>query len=295
MLSESNQVRIENSNWVGLIFNRFTLEMKIFFRSDLDWFGLVWTQISEWFGIFRICSKWNPKLNFNSVRINPITDWKFNLDKSEDSFGLKIWLDFIRMKLSPTRINFQLICIKRDWKLSPDRYGIKSDLYSTDLEQTRLKNFSGLIRISSDTDYEMIRSSSKGFRMNSCSKLKFKSSSDWKFDRSIWGFGLKIWFEFNRIEISNWVWLIFNRFASNFFQIGSNWHRNIFRNTLVPHCGTPCTSSHLTLDFVVPFPLSLPSRQTKDILGQTRAGWRSRISSVTHLCSLTNMYHGTPS
>ena len=61
------------------------------------------------------------------------------------------------------------------------------------------------------------------------------------------------------------------------------------------HCGTPRVSSHLTLDFVVPCPLSLPRLQTKDIFGQTRAGWRSRISSVTHLCSLTNMYHGTPS
>ena len=62
--------------------------------------------------------------------------------------------------------------------------------------------------------------------------------------------------------------------------------------SLVPHRGTPCADSHLTLDFVVPCPLSLPSQQTKDIFGQTQAGWRSRISSVTHLCSLTNMYHG---
>ena len=66
------------------------------------------------------------------------------------------------------------------------------------------------------------------------------------------------------------------------------------RITLFPHCGTRRTSSHLTLDFVVPCPLSLPSHQTKDIFGQTRAGRRSSISSVTHLCSLTNMYHGTP-
>ena len=64
--------------------------------------------------------------------------------------------------------------------------------------------------------------------------------------------------------------------------------------TLVSHSGTPRVSSHLTLDFVVPCPLSLPSLQTKDIFGQTQAGCRSRISSVTHLCSLTNMYHGTP-
>ena len=47
------------------------------------------------------------------------------------------------------------------------------------------------------------------------------------------------------------------------------WEKHI---TLVPHCGTPCTSSHLTLDFVVPCPLSLPSLQTKDIFGQTHAG-----------------------
>ena len=42
--------------------------------------------------------------------------------------------------------------------------------------------------------------------------------------------------------------------------------------TLVPHRGTPCADSHLTLDFVVPCPLSLPSHQTKDIFGQTQAG-----------------------
>ena len=43
-------------------------------------------------------------------------------------------------------------------------------------------------------------------------------------------------------------------------------------STLVPHRGAPRASSHLTLDFVVPCPLSLPSRQTKDIFGQTQAG-----------------------
>ena len=58
-----------------------------------------------------------------------------------------------------------------------------------------------------------------------------------------------------------------------------------FTITLVPPCGTPPVSSHLTLDFVVPCHLSLPSLQTKDILGQTHAGWRLRISGVTHLCS----------
>ena len=47
---------------------------------------------------------------------------------------------------------------------------------------------------------------------------------------------------------------------------------NAFNSTLVPHCGTPRVSSHLTLDFVVPCPLSLPIRQTKDIFGQTQAG-----------------------
>ena len=41
--------------------------------------------------------------------------------------------------------------------------------------------------------------------------------------------------------------------------------------TLVPPSGTPRVSSHLTLDFVVPCPLSLPSLQTKDIFGQTLA------------------------
>ena len=42
--------------------------------------------------------------------------------------------------------------------------------------------------------------------------------------------------------------------------------------TLVSHRGTPLASSHMTLDFVVPCPLSLPSPQNKDIFGQTQAG-----------------------
>ena len=44
------------------------------------------------------------------------------------------------------------------------------------------------------------------------------------------------------------------------------------KTTLVSHRGTPRATSHLTLDFVVPCPLSLPSQQTKDIFGQTHAG-----------------------
>ena len=43
-------------------------------------------------------------------------------------------------------------------------------------------------------------------------------------------------------------------------------------NTLVPYSGTPRADSHLTLEFVVPCPLSLASHQTKDIFGQTQAG-----------------------
>ena len=59
-------------------------------------------------------------------------------------------------------------------------------------------------------------------------------------------------------------------------------------STLVSHRGTPRASTHLTLDFVVPYPLSLPSLQTKDIFGQTHSvltieGGGSIKKLVTHI------------
>ena len=62
----------------------------------------------------------------------------------------------------------------------------------------------------------------------------------------------------------------------NFYVNSSGLNRRLLGTmnliTLIPHRGAPRASSHLTLDFVVPCPLNLPSQQTKDIFGQTQAG-----------------------